>query len=388
VKAWGPREPDKDDARDDAEEAAAKRAREREQKIRAIEEAGIDLDPRVIATRRADPHEPGAGQPDHDHTADGSHAAHGSGAAHDHPHPHPHAHSPAGEPPVIGIVGAGAVGTALGVALNRGGWPIHAIASRNPGRRERFRSLVPGARGFADATPLVEEVELIVLAVPDDVIPRVAGSLHMYSGQAMVHTSGLLGAEALASAMAAGTQVGSFHPLVAFADLERAVAALRGATIAIEGDDQLLDLLARMAEAVGGTPVRLAPGAKPAYHAAAVLAAGGFVALLDAIVELGRVAGLDEAGSLAIYGPLIEQTLGNARSLGVAAALTGPMTRGDRGTVTRHLATLAQHAPAVIPLYLAAAEREIELAIGRDALTPEAAADLRMALAGALATAT
>ncbi len=77
-----------------------------------------------------------------------------------------------------------------------------------------------------------------------------------------------------------------------------------------QGDDQLLDLLARMAEAVGGTPVRLAPGAKPAYHAAAVLAAGGFAALLDAIAELGRVAGLDEAGSLAIYGALIEQTLG------------------------------------------------------------------------------
>jgi predicted short-subunit dehydrogenase-like oxidoreductase (DUF2520 family) len=204
----------------------------------------------------------------------------------------------------------------------------------------------------------------------------------------MIHTSGLLGAEALASAMAAGTQVGSFHPLVAFADLERAVAALHGATIAIDGDDQLLDLLARMAEAVGGTPVRLLPGAKPAYHAAAVLAAGGFVALLDAIVELGRVAGLDEAGSLAIYGPLIEQTLGNARTLGVAAALTGPMTRGDRGTVARHLATLAEHAPGVMPLYLAAAEREIELAIGRGALTPEAATDLRSALAWALATAT
>ena len=79
--------------------------------------------------------------------------------------------------------------------------------------------------------------------------------------------------------------------------------------------------------------MRLAPGAKAAYHAAAVLAAGGFVALLDAIAELGRVAGLDEAGSLAIYGRLIEGTLGNARALGIAAALTGPITRGDVGTL-------------------------------------------------------
>jgi predicted short-subunit dehydrogenase-like oxidoreductase (DUF2520 family) len=217
--------------------------------------------------------------------------------------------------------------------------------------------------------------------VPDDAVASVAGDLHMYGGQAMVHTSGLLGPEVLASAMAAGTQVGSFHPLVAFADTERAVAALHGATVAIEGDDQLAGLLADMAEAIGAVPVRLAPGAKAAYHAAAVLAAGGFVALLDAIAELGRVAGLDEAGALAIYGSLIEQTLGNARALGIRAALTGPMVRGDKGTLEAHLAALREHAPGVLDLYVAAAEREIALAEARGALTPEAARNMRSSLA-------
>ena len=364
MKAWG----DPDDA------AAAER--ERLETLRALEDAGIDLDPASPADRRHPAED--------DHAGDRGHPAHPEHDAH--PHGHPHVQSGPGEPPVIGIVGAGSVGTALGVALDRAGWRIHAVASRSAERRDRFRSLVPGVRAFADAPPLVEEVELIVLAVPDDAIPAVAGALHMYSGQAMIHTSGLLGAEALAPAMAAGTQVGSFHPLVAIADLERAVAALHGATIAIEGDDQLLDLLARMAEAVGGIPVRLAPGAKPAYHAAAVLAAGGFDALLDAIAALGRVAGLDEAGSLAIYGPLIEQTLGNARTLGIAAALTGPMTRGDRGTVTSHLAALRAHAQDIVPVYLALAEREIAIAVERRALTPEAAAALRATLAGPLAT--
>jgi len=258
---------------------------------------------------------------------------------------------------------------------------VKAVASRDPARRERFTSLVEGSRAFAEPTALMDEVELILVAVPDDAVARVAGELHMYSGQAMVHTSGALDASVLAPAMAAGTQVGSFHPLVAFADTERAVAALRGATIAIEGDDQLAALLARMAEAMGATAVRLAAGSKSAYHAAAVLAAGGFVALLDAIAELGRVAGLDEQGSLAIYGPLIEQTLGNARALGIRAALTGPITRGDRGTLEAHLATLRAHAPGVLDLYVAAAEREIALAEGRGALTPEAAADLRNSLA-------
>ena len=71
------------------------------------------------------------------------------------------------------------------------------------------------------------------------------------------------------------------------------------------------------------------------------------MALLDAIAELGRVAGLDEAGAMAIYGPLIEGTLGNARALGIRAALTGPIARGDVGTLAAHLAALAAHAPDV-----------------------------------------
>jgi predicted short-subunit dehydrogenase-like oxidoreductase (DUF2520 family) len=267
------------------------------------------------------------------------------------------------------------------VALQRAGWPVAAVASRDPGRRDRFRHLVDGVRAFAEPNALLDEVELIVLAVPDDAIAPLAASLRMYSGQAMVHTSGALGAEVLAPAMAAGTQIGAFHPLVAFADTERAVAALHGATVAIEGDDELAALLATMAEAIGAQPVRLAAGSKSAYHAAAVLAAGGFVALLDAIAELGRVAGLDEAGSLAIYGPLIEQTLGNARALGIQAALTGPITRGDRGTLEAHLSTLRAHAPGVLDLYRAAAEREIQLAEERGALSPEAAEVLRTSLA-------
>jgi Uncharacterized conserved protein len=346
VKAW--RSLPGDDPRRDHDETAA-----------AIEAAGIDLHPLP---------------PGHHRHADEVHAD---------GHSHPHQQSGPGETPSIGIVGAGAVGTALGVALARAGWPIHAIASRDQGRRERAQALTAAPRAFAEAQALIEEVELILVAIPDDALAGFAAQVRMYGGQAMVHTSGALGADVLAPAMAAGTQIGAFHPLVAFAETERAVAALHGATIAIEADDQLADLLARMAEAIGGRPVRLAPGSKGAYHAAAVLAAGGFVALLDAIVELGRVAGLDEAGSLAIYGPLIEGTLANARALGVSAALTGPITRGDSGTLRDHLRVLQVHAPAVLDLYRAAAEREIAIAAERGTLAPERIDDLRSALASA-----
>jgi len=338
--------------------AAERRAVARDETLAAIEEEGIVLDPATPGRHR---------HGDVEHASD---------------HAHPHAHSEPGERPVVGIVGAGAVGLALGVALHRAGWPVRSVASRDPARRERFREHVPSVRAFAEAEAIVDDVELIILAVPDDVVPSLAASLRLYAGQALVHTSGLLGAEVLQPAMAAGTQAGAFHPLVAFADLDRALAALHGATIAIEGDEDLAAHLADMAEAIGGVPVRLAAGSKAAYHAAAVLAAGGVVALLDTIREVAAVVGLDEAGALSIYLPLLEQTVANALGLGIAAALTGPATRGDAGTVTAHLAALADGAPGAIPVYRALLERSVRIAIERGALSPEASERLRTALAG------
>ncbi len=338
--------------------AAERRAQSDAQTLSAIEEEGIVLDPATPGRHR---------HGDLEHASD---------------HVHPHVHSEPGERPVVGIVGAGAVGLALGVALHRAGWPLGAVASRDATRRERFQGYVPTVRAFTEPEALVDDVELVILAVPDDIVPSLAGSLRLYAGQALVHTSGLLGAEVLLPSMAAGTQAGAFHPLVAFADLDRALAALHGATIAIEGDDELAAHLADMAEAIGGVPVRLAPGSKAAYHTAAVLAAGGVVSLLDVIREVAAVVGLDEAGALAIYLPLVEQTVANARSLGIAASLTGPATRGDAGTVAAHLAALAAGAPDAVPVYRALLERSIRIAIERGALSPEASGRLRTALAG------
>lgn len=302
---------------------------------------------------------------------------------HAHLEPHPHSRGIASSP-TVGIVGAGAVGTALGVAISRAGWPVAAVASRDEGRRGRFLGLVPGARAFADPVGVVDEVELVILTVPDDAIAAVVEPLRLYGGQSMVHTSGLLGTEVLEPARAAGSQLGAFHPLASFtADVERSVAGLPGSTIAIEGDDRLVGLLADLAEAIGGLPVRLPPGAKPAYHAAAAVASGGLVALLDAVAILAATAGIDEPGSLAIYGRLVEQTLANARAGGVAQALTGPIVRGDAGTVEAHLRALERAAPGAVELYLALARRELAIAQQRRALTPEQAERVVAALAKA-----
>ena len=275
------------------------------------------------------------------------------------------------------------MGLALGVALDRAGWPVGAVASRDPARRERFRAHVGSARGFAEAEALVDDVELVILAVPDDVVGPLAERLRLYAGQAIVHTSGLLGAEVLTPCLSAGSQAGAFHPLVAFADLDRALAALHGATIAIEGDDDLAAHLAEMAEAIGGSPVRLAPGSKPAYHAAAVLAAGGVTALLDTIREIATVMGLDEAGALRIYLPLLEQTVANARALGIAAGAdrTGHARRRRHGARASRRAR-GRRTGRAPGLPGAGGRARSGIAEARGALTPEASERLRTALAG------
>ncbi|MEP7378675.1 MAG: DUF2520 domain-containing protein [Chloroflexota bacterium] len=304
----------------------------------------------------------------------------------DHPHgsdhTHEHQHADDGKPR-IGFIGAGRVGTALAVAFSRAGWEVTGVASRDEDRRNQFHSLVPTARAFEDASNVLDEADLIFLTVPDDAIASVAEDLHLYSGQALVHTSGALPASVLTPAMAAGTSKASFHPLVAFADLDRALEALRGATVALDGDESLLPVLADMAESVGARPVRLPEGGKSAYHAAAMMAAGGLIGLLDGIVQVAQLAGLDEKTALAVYLPLARQALANSERFGVDTSLTGPFVRGDVGTVRGHLEVLRQSTPDALDLYVAVARRELAIARRRGRLTQEAAAQLEALLDGA-----
>ena len=287
-----------------------------------------------------------------------------------------------GQLPRIGFVGAGRVGLALGVAFHRAGWAVTSVFSRDGERRERFTRLVPGSIAAGTPQEILDSVDLVLLTVPDDAVAEVARSLRLYSGQAVVHTNGLLGSEVLRPALAAGAAAGSFHPLVAFADPEAAVEALRSATIAVEGDPRLTPLLEDLARSVGATPILLDASQKAAYHAAAVLAAGGFVALIDTIVELGATFGLGEAAALDLYRPLLERGLQNAGAIGVAAALTGPAVRGDAGTIAAHLEALRRDAPDAVGVYRALLRRQIAIARARGDLPEERAVALLVLLAG------
>lgn len=285
---------------------------------------------------------------------------------------------PVGHRPAVGIVGTGHAGMALAVALTRAGWPVRAVSSRDAGRRADVAAVLPDAQVARSPTEVAAVADLILLAVPDDAIRVVATGLGARPGSVVTHLSGVHPAEVLRDLVAPGVAVGALHPLVAFADAERGAMALDGAYVVIDGDAQAVATLRSLVDALGARPVVLAPGddralVKAAHHAAAVLAAGGFVALLDAIVALGRIAGLDEATAIAAYGSLVHQGLANADVLGVDAALTGPVARGDTGTVRAHLATIDTSAPDLRELYLAMARRQLTIAERRGGLAHDAA---------------
>ena len=111
-----------------------------------------------------------------------------------------------------------------------------------------------------------------------------------------------------------------------------------------------------------------------------MLAGGGVIGLLDGVAEVARGAGLDEAGALAIYVPLIRQALTNAEAMGIGNALTGPFVRGDVGTIRGHLEAMQRLAPGAVEMYRATAARELDLAVGRGAIDEEQAAPLRRLL--------
>ena len=204
----------------------------------------------------------------------------------------------------------------------------------------------------------------ILIAVPDDAIGDVAALLAEagFAQGVVLHTSGAHGPEALAVLAAAGVSCGALHPLQTVASRQEGVAVLRGVTFAVDGEGEAAAWAGEIVALLGGLTVRIPTKSRPLYHAAAVMAGNYLVALLAAAVMLMKEAGVEESAALRALAPLARTSLENALRLGPAAALTGPIQRGDADTLRGHLAALASVPPAIADLYRAAGLEALELA--------------------------
>lgn len=240
----------------------------------------------------------------------------------------------------IGVIGAGRVGAVLGAALRAEGHAVTGAYAVSEASRARAADLLPGVP-LLDVPALVERSEMLLLAVPDDQLAPLAAGIAatgiVPGGQLVAHTSGRYGTEVLSPLAAAGSATLALHPAMTFTGSRTDLARLIGCPIGITAAPELLPVAAALAVEIGGEAVVIAEGDRPLYHAALAHAANHLVVLVDQSREALARLGIEDPG--AYLRPLLEAALDESLRHG-AKALTGPVVRGDAGTVEAHLAAL------------------------------------------------
>jgi predicted short-subunit dehydrogenase-like oxidoreductase (DUF2520 family) len=279
----------------------------------------------------------------------------------------------------VGVISAGRVGSVMGAALTRAGHTVVGVAGISAASVARAERLLPGVP-LLPADDVARRADLVLLAVPDDELPGVVGGLAttgcLRPGQIVVHTSGAHGVAVLAPAVEAGALPLALHPVMTFTgrpeDLDRLAACSVGITAA-EGDEVAWNVGEALTVEMGAEPVRVPEAARALYHAALAHGANHLVTLVADCAELLRDNGITDAERL--LAPLLSAALDNVLRHG-DRALTGPVARGDAGTVGTHLDVLAQRAPEVAPTYAALARRTVARARRAGTLGDSAAAEL------------
>lgn len=279
----------------------------------------------------------------------------------------------------VGIIGAGRLGASLAAALIEAGYRLDAVASRSPESAARLAHELGRPAIPSSAEAVVEGCDLVFLAVPDAAVGEVAASLPWLRGQGVVHCSGALPLDALGPAASRDAACGCLHPLQSFPSRAGDASRLRGITCGIEAGGELSAALEAMAERIGARAIRLEGVDRAAYHAAAVFVSNYVVALMAAAREAWTLAGLPSEGARPALAPLLTGAADNVARHDLDEALTGPIARGDEGTVRRHLEVLGDTELAALYRGLGAELLTIGLphdgritALLRDALAPPA----------------
>jgi predicted short-subunit dehydrogenase-like oxidoreductase (DUF2520 family) len=196
----------------------------------------------------------------------------------------------------------------------------------------------------------------------------------------VVHCSGSDSLDILEPARQAGAEVGGFHPLQTFASVDQAIANLPGSFFALEGEGSVLETLKGMAGSLGGRWAVLKAGDKVLYHAAAVMACNYLVTLTKLATDLWQTFEVSPQEATQALLPLIKGTVSNLEKVGLPHCLTGPIARGDLGTIRKHLAALEERAPGVLPAYRELGLQTIPVALGKGRIDRERAEELRRLL--------
>lgn len=281
----------------------------------------------------------------------------------------------------IGVVGTGRVGSVLGAALARAGHTVVAAYGVSAESKARAGRLLPGVP-LKPADQVVREAGLVLLATPDDVLADVVNGLAAAGafspGQLVVHVCGRFGLEVLEPATLAGAIALALHPVMTFAGAPEDLQRLTGTSFGVTATEMMRPIAEALVIDMDGEPVWVPAQARELYHAAIVFAANNVVTLTTSAADVLRAAGVENPARL--LGPLLGASLDNALRRG-DQAMTGPVSRGDAGTVRVHLEALRRQAPDLVAPYIALARLTAERALQAGMLRADQAEGLLEVLA-------
>ncbi|GGC31608.1 oxidoreductase [Brevibacterium sediminis] len=285
----------------------------------------------------------------------------------------------------IGIIGCGRVGASIGAAWRQAGHAIVGVSATSTASLERAEDMLPGVP-VLDPDAIAERAELVLIAVPDDEIaPLVTGLASLgriHAGQILVHCSGRYGTEVLEAGTRLGALPIALHPSLTFTGTEVDLSRLRQATIAVTAPAPIRPVGEALVVELGAEPIDIAEADRPLYHAAITHASNHSITILAEAMELLTEAGV--ADPSAVLRTLVDASVANTMQNG-PKALTGPISRGDVGTIEAHLAALSEFSlsrsnPAVRNSYIALARSTAAKALAMGRITEAQAQQILSAL--------
>ena len=252
-----------------------------------------------------------------------------------------------------------------------------AVSSRTLASAERLAGRIAGCRVCRTAQDVANAAKIVFVTTPDDAIAKVAAEVKWHVGQTVVHCSGAHSSGILEPAEHYGATTGCFHPLQTFAGIDQAIDNIPGSTFALEAQEPLLATLKNMATDLGGEWVILQPGDKVLYHAAAVFASNYLVTLVKLATDLWQTFGVPREQATRALMPLLRGSLNNIANVGLPNCLTGPIARGDSGTIKKHLNALEKAGSPLLDIYRELGLHTIPIALEKGKIDAQRAEELQ-----------
>lgn len=264
----------------------------------------------------------------------------------------------------IAIVGLGMVGTAIGHLLKKTGHEIVALCDKSHAATKRA-VLYTGGLPYQDARKAAATADVILITTPDDSIEKVCREIaapEILCHKLVIHMSGAGGLDLLDTAKKMGAATACIHPIQSFSSIDNAIKNIPGSFFGVTANRKAKTAAQLLVRDLRGIPLFISPQHKPLYHAAACFASNYLVTLLNVVESIYSSIGISKTKAQKAYLPLIYGTLSNVEAAGSVRALTGPIARGDVGTIQKHISALRNAETQYLALYATLGETATELA--------------------------